>query len=161
MLALASNLSGTTASKILYSSLVDQLQRKWISAVLCLWESPIKHVSNTHPAQMYLTVSIGPSHMESSTEFIKKFFFRWSPQFSASEPPNKNLPNRDMSFQWLTTLLLSQKTTLGNTWTQSLITNFLRFTLFSSYNWDHHKQDLLITTNKISHCLLQLQIIKS
>ena len=30
--------------------------------------------------QIYLTVSIEPSHMESPTElFIKKFFFRWSP----------------------------------------------------------------------------------
>ena len=28
---------------------------------------------------MYLTVSIGPSQMESSTEFVKKFFFQWSP----------------------------------------------------------------------------------
>ena len=77
--------------------------------------------------QMYLTVSIGPSHMESSTELIKKFFFRWSPQFSAFEPPNKNPPNRYMSYQRPTTLPLSPETTLGDTSTQSLITNFRSF----------------------------------
>ena len=76
---------------------------------------------------MYLTVSIGPSHMESSTELIKKFFFQWSPQFSAFEPPNKSPPNRYMSYQRPTTLPLSPETTLGDTSTQSLITNFPSF----------------------------------
>ena len=65
---------------------------------------------------MYLTVSIGPSNTESSTEFIKKFFFRWSPEFFAFEPPNKSPPNRYMSFQRRpTTLPPSPETTLGNT----------------------------------------------
>ena len=43
---------------------------------------------------MNLTVYIGPSNMESSTEFMKKFFLRctirFSPQFSAFDPPDKN-----------------------------------------------------------------------
>ena len=64
---------------------------------------------------MYLTVSIGPSQMESSTEFIKKFFFRWSPQPSAYEPAYKNPSNRYMLFQQPTTLPPSPETTLGNT----------------------------------------------
>ena len=134
----AGNSSGTTASKILYFSLVDQLmQRKWISAVL--WENPIKYVWIIH--QMYLTVYIRPSHMESSTQFITKFFFRWSTQFSAFEPPNKNPQNSCMSFQWATTLLPSPETTVGNRWAQSLITNFLfQPSLLNSYNSDHHKQ---------------------
>ena len=43
---------------------------------------------------MNLTVEFNPyefksSHMESSTEFIKKFFFSWSPQFSAFEHRTK------------------------------------------------------------------------
>ena len=45
---------------------------------------------------MYLTVPIGPSRMDSSTVFRKKFFFQWSPQFSAFQPLNKNPLN--MSF---------------------------------------------------------------
>ena len=156
----AGNSSGTTASKILYFSLVDQLiQRKWISAVL--WENPIKYVWIIH--QMYLTVYIRPSHMESSTQFITKFFFRWSTQFSAFEPPNKNPQNSCMSFQWATTLLPSPETTVGNRWAQSLITNFLSFNPPSSIatiQITTSKQDLLVTTSKISHCLLQLKIAK-
>ena len=45
-----------------------------------------------HPifTQMYLTVSIGPSHMESPTElFIKKFFFPGSFHFSYLNLPTK------------------------------------------------------------------------
>ena len=45
---------------------------------------------------MYLAVPIGPSRMDSSTVFRKKFFFQWSPQFSAFQPLNKNPLN--MSF---------------------------------------------------------------
>ena len=95
--------------------------------------------------QMYLTVSIGPSQMESPTElFIKKFFFRWSPHFSVLEPPNKNPPNRYMSFQWPTTFPPSLETSPEDTRTQSLITNFISFNP-PEYQSNHHKQDLLIT----------------
>ena len=68
---------------------------------------------------MYLTVSVGPLHMESSTElFIEKLFFRrWSlPNFPhLCEPPNKNPPNRYMSVQRPATLLPSLEITLANT----------------------------------------------
>ena len=78
--------------------------------------------------RMYLTVSVRPSHMESPTElFIKKFFFRCYPIFSHLNLPVEIPPNRYISFQRPTTLPLSPKTTPGDTWTQSLITNFLSF----------------------------------
>ena len=99
---------------------------------------------------MYLTVSIGPSQMESPTKlFIKKFFFRWSPHFSAFEPPNKNPPNRYMSFQWPTTFPPSLETSPGDTRTQSLINNFISFNP-PQYQLNHHKQDLLITAAQAS-----------
>ena len=114
----------TKASKILYSSLVDQLSaRKWISAVC----EKIQSIMYKILSQIYLTVSMGPSLMQSSVEFLKKFSFRWSPQFSAFDPPNNNPQNRYMSFQRSITLPLSSETALGNTWTQSLITNSLSF----------------------------------
>ena len=56
-----------------------------------------KGQSNMHQifTKMYFTVSIGPSHMESSMElFIKKFFFRWSPNSSAFGPLIKNPPKQ-------------------------------------------------------------------
>ena len=66
---------------------------------------------------MYLAVSIGPSHMESLTElFIKKFFLKkWSPHFSAFEPPTQNPPGRYMTVQWPTTLPQSPETSPGHT----------------------------------------------
>ena len=48
----------------------------------------------------------------------------------------------------------------GNTWTQSLVTNFLSFNLCKDHS-SHHKQDFLDTTSNISHCLLKPQIINS
>ena len=48
----------------------------------------------------------------------------------------------------------------GDTWTQYLVTYFLSCNP-DQYESYHQKQDFLITTNKISHCLLQLQIVKS
>ena len=50
------------------------------------------------------------------------------------------------------------KKNTGSIWTQSLVTNFLSFNA-RQYQSNHCKQDFLITTNKISHCLLQPQII--
>ena len=58
------------------------------------------------------------------------------------------------------TSLHPPKTIPGNTWTQLLITNFLTFNP-PQYESNQYKQGLLITTCKISHCLLQLQIIES
>ena len=85
--------------------------------------------SNMHQifSQMCLTVSIGPSHMDSSTELFIKKLFRWSPQFSSFDSPNKNLSNRYMSFKRPAILPESPETTLRNTWTQALITNVLSF----------------------------------
>ena len=90
---------------------------------------------------MYLTVSIRPSHKESPTElFIKKFFFRLSPHFSAFEPPNKNPPKR----VHLISTAPSLETTPGDTRNQLLITNFLSFNPFLIASQ--------ITASKISHC---------
>ena len=122
-----------------------------------------KNQSRMHQifTQMYLTVSIGPSHMESPTElFIKKFFFQWSPHFSAFEPLNKNYPRQvDAILMAHHPLLIPQRKSKKHQ-TQSLITNFLSFN-HPQYKSNHHKPDLLITKSKISHCLLQLQTIKS
>ena len=120
----ASNSLGTTASDFLYSPLVDQLYAKGVKLFLQFCE---KIQSSMHQIfiQIYLTVSIGPSHKESPTElFIKKFFFRWSTHFPTFELPNKNPPKSYMSFQRLTPPS-SLETTLGNAKTQPLITNFL------------------------------------
>ena len=89
---------GQTQQRLsLDSSLVDgAMQRKCISADFYKTQSNM-HQIFTH---MYLTVSIGPSHIESRTElFIKKFFVRWSPHFSAFESPNKKPQNRYMLSQ--------------------------------------------------------------
>ena len=51
-------------------------------------------------------------------------------------------------------------TSLGNTWTQSSVNKFLSLKP-CQYNWNHHRQDLLTSRSKISHCLLQAQIFKS
>ena len=52
------------------------------------------------------------------------------------------------------------ETSPGDTWNQSLLTNFLSFNP-PQYKSNHHKQHSLITTSKNSHCLLQLQIRNS
>ena len=51
------------------------------------------------------------------------------------------------------------ETSPGDKWPQSLVTNFLNF--IPRYESNHHKQQLLITTSKISIRLPQLQIRKS
>ena len=50
------------------------------------------------------------------------------------------------------------KKSTGNTWTQSLVTNFLSFNP-RQYQSNHHKYNFLITTSRISHHWLQPQII--
>ena len=47
--------------------LINCMQRKCISAVF--WQNPIKHPPDFH--QIYLSVSIGPSHVKGCTEFSK------------------------------------------------------------------------------------------
>ena len=93
---------------------------------------------------------------------MKNVFFWWSPHFPAFEPPDYNPVkkiHRYMQFQWPRTLLPSPETCPRVTWTQSSITNFLSLNP-PQYESNHHKQDLLITTSKISHCFHQLQITK-
>ena len=81
--------------------------------------------------QMYLTVSIGPSHMKSSTEFIKKFFFRWWPPifriWTSQQKSTKQV--HVISTTHHTPAILRNNSRIGNTWTQSLITNFVSFNL--------------------------------
>ena len=134
------------------------MQRKCISTVF--WQNPIKHASNIHS-----TVSIWPSHMESPTElFLEKFFFQWSPYFSAFEPPNKNPLKQIHVISTTHHPFPSPEITPRDIWIQSLITNLISFNTplttsqitTSKIYWspqarytDHHKQDLLITTSKI------------
>ena len=74
--------------------------------------------------------------------------------------PLTTIPSkRYMQFQWPRTLLPPPKTSPRVTWTQSSITNFFSLNP-PQYESNHHKQDLLITTSKTSHCLHQLQITK-
>ena len=95
--------------------------------------------------------------------FINNFLFWWSPHFSAFETTNKNLSERYMQnhpkkvHAISTTLHPSPflKTSPRDILTQSLVTNFVSFNP-SQYESNHLKQDLLITTSTISHCLLQL-----
>ena len=76
------------------------------------------------------------------------------------EPPNKNPPKQVHVISTAHHPRSSPETSPRDIWTQSLIVNFLSFNP-PQYESNHHpKQDLLITS-KISHCLLQLQIIKS
>ena len=91
-------------------------------------------------------------------EIFYKIFFRWSPHFSAFEP-NNNPPKKYMQFQRSHPIPLSPEASSRDTWTQSLVTNFLSFNP-CQHESNHKKQGLLITTSKISDCLLQLQIIK-
>ena len=76
--------------------------------------------------------------------------------------PNWNLSTTIISVKVhvISTTARSLTTGPGDTWTQSLVTTFLSFNP-RQYQSNHQKQDLLITTNKISHCLFQLQFIKS
>ena len=107
------NLSGTTASKIWIALPARPAVFKG-NEFLQLCEKIQSSLYQIF-TQMYLTVSIGPSYMESCTEFKKKYLFRWSPQFYAFEMLNKKPRNSYMSFQWPITLPPSPKTTLGNT----------------------------------------------
>ena len=141
---------GATASKILQAK----------ESVFLQFCDKIQWSMHQIFTQMYLTVFIGPSHMESPTKlFIKKFFFWWSPHFSAFEPPNRNPPKQ---VHVISTVHHPPSVSQNNSrrYIHLLITNFLGFNP-PQYESNHHKQDLLITTSKISHCLLQLQIIKS
>ena len=116
-----SNSSGTTASKILYSSLVDQLYAEAVNFCSFVRKSN-QDVFNS----CYRTVTGGEFHRI----ILKKLIFRpWSLSnfLHLCAPPHKNLQSRYMSFKPPTTLPLSPETTLGNKWTQSFITNFLSF----------------------------------
>ena len=90
--------------------------------------------------------------------FIEIFFFKWSLHFTTFEPTNNNAPKKVYAIS--TNPLSPFETSPGDTWTQSLVTNFLNFNP-RQYESNHHKHNLLITKSKISQCLLQLQTIKS
>lgn len=116
----ASSCSGTTASKFSQFLLVDQLYAKEVHLCIC---DNIQSSMHQIFTDMYLTVSIELSYMESPTElFIRKFLFQWSPHFSAFDSQQK-------SPQTGTCYFIS---TTRDTWTQSLITSFLNFKLLST-----------------------------
>ena len=93
--------------------------------------------------------------------FVKNCSFWWSPHFSLFEPPNNNHLKKYIQFHRPLIIPPPQplETSPGETWTQSFVTNFLSFNS-RQYESNHHKQDLLLTTSKISHYLLQLYILK-
>ena len=134
------------------------MQRKCISAVL--WQNPIKHASNIHPNvfnSFYQTVTYGKTHRIIYKEILLSM--RWSPHFSACELTSQQKSPKPGTC-YFTILPPLSKTSPEDTWTWSLITNFLNINP-PQYESNHHKQDLLATTSKIPHCWLQLQIIKS
>ena len=133
-------------------------KRKCISAVS--WQNPIKHTSNIHPNvfhSFYRTVTHVVTHRIIYKEILLSM--RWSPHFSAFVPTSQQKSPQTGTCH-STILPPSSKTSPEDTRSQSFITNFLSINP-PQYESNHHKQDLLITTSKISHCLLQLQIIKS
>ena len=89
--------------------------------------------------------------MESPTELFIKEIFRWLLHLSAFEPPNEN-PSKQV---YVISTASFPETTPGDTWTQSLITNFLNVNLPrvkppQAKFTDHHKQDfslLALTSN--------------
>ena len=58
--------------------------------------------------------------------FIKNVFFQWSPYISAFESPIKNPPKKANAISMTSTLPPSSETRSEDTWTQLLVTNFLR-----------------------------------
>ena len=91
-----------------------------------------------------------------------KFFIKFSFDGHLIFPhlnPTTIPPKKYMQFQRSHPLPLSPEVSPRDTWTQSLVTYFLSFSP-CQHESNHKKQDLLITTSKISDCLLQLQIIK-
>ena len=73
--------------------------------------------------------------------------FSGHPIFLHLNLQSKIPPKRQMQFQWPPPSPPSSETRSEDTWTQLLVTNFLRII-----------KDLQIPTSKISHCLLQCQI---
>ena len=141
----ANNWSGTRASYVfalLVSCLTAVCKRKCIHS----------NVFNS----FHLTVTHVVTHRIIYKEILS---MRWSPHFSAFEPTSQQKFPQTGTCHF-TILPPSSKTSPEDTRTQSLITNFLSINP-PHYESNHHKQDLLITTSKIFHCLLQFQIIKS
>ena len=92
--------------------------------------------------------------------FIKDFWFWWSPLFPNLHLPNAISPTRYMQFLQSSTLSPLPETSPRDTWTQLLATSLISFNPLQ-YESNHQKQHLLIATSNISHCLPQLQILKS
>ena len=133
----ASNASGTTASEILHSLLVDQLYAKEVCVSAVLWKNPIKHASNIHPNvfnSFCQTVTHGESHRiiykEIHLSMVTPFFCIWTSQ---QKSPKQVLVNSVAHHH-----PLSSEITLGDTWIQLLLTNFLSFNL-PQYKSNHHK----------------------
>ena len=114
-----------------------------------------------HPSRgtqlLLKTVSIGPSHMDSPTRlsqaaFLQIFLHLNFPTTISAKiyaiPMPHTLPNHHLN------------KSPGDKWTQLSVTNFLILKP-PQYKWNHHKQDLLITSSKVCHFLLWLQIVKS
>ena len=90
---------------------------------------------------------------------LKNFFSWWLTHFSTFTPPKSNFQKSYMQFQRWSTLSLPLKQ-FQEIWTWSLVTNLLSFNL-CQHESNYNRQYLLITIGNISHCLLQLRIMKS
>ena len=83
--------------------------------------------------------------------FINNFVFQWSPHFFLFEPPNKNPQKKTHAIS-----AASHHPSIP--WNKSR--RQMNPVTRNYFPQNGHKQDLLITTSKISHSLFQLQIIK-
>ena len=123
-----------------------QSQRKCISAVF--WRNTIKHASNIHPNvfnSFYRTVTHGKTDGILYNEILLSM--GWSPHFSAFESTSQQKTSQTGTCHF-TIFPLSSKAGPEGIWTQSL------FISPPQYELNHHKQDLLITTSKVSYYLL-------
>ena len=114
---------------------------------------PIKHESKIHSNvfnSLYRTVT----HEESYRIIYKEILLSMVTQFFRILTSRIRIPpKRCMSFNGPQPFPPHPP---GDTWTQSLITNFLSFNS-PQYETNHHKQDLLITSSKISDACSKLK----
>ena len=81
--------------------------------------------------------------------------------FSVFKPPNNKSPKKYLhSLTYFSLRPSHLETSPEDTSTKSSVTSFLSLN-FRQYDSNHYKQDLLVTTSKNFHYLVQLQVMKS
>ena len=130
------------------SYLTNCIQREFISAVL--WQHPIKY-----------TFNIYPNVFKRIIHKFKTFLAMVIPAFfSHLNLPTKTNQNRCMPFEQPDIILPSPET-IQRQMNPEVNIKFTQFQTSSVRTKLPQARFLLITTSKISHCFLQLQIIKS